>query len=194
MKAYVYAIRSHQTDKIYIGSTTQTPSMRMCGHRASYKRWKNKKTNYVTSYEILKYNDNYIEILVEVDFTTNLELKKLEGENIRKHDCVNKCIAGRTQIEYKSEHKIQVEEYQAEYRADHKKQSAEYYQDHKEHHAELVAINYQNNKKKILEKNAIIYTCTCGSVLCMGAKSKHEKTKKHQAFINQSVIPSDNIL
>jgi hypothetical protein len=49
MKGYIYAIRSHQTSEIYIGSTTQMLCNRMTGHRRNCKRWKNKKTNYERS-------------------------------------------------------------------------------------------------------------------------------------------------
>ena len=56
----VYTIRSHQTDDIYIGSTTQTLSQRMTDHRKNYKQYLDKKRNYITSYEIVQYEDAYI--------------------------------------------------------------------------------------------------------------------------------------
>jgi hypothetical protein len=37
----VYAIRSHQTDEVYIGSTVERLSARMSKHRADYKRYGN---------------------------------------------------------------------------------------------------------------------------------------------------------
>lgn len=198
MKAYVYAIRSHQTNKIYIGSTTQALSMRMCGHRRNYKEWMNGKFHFVTSFEILKFEDNYIELLQEVEVESKLELRRVEGENIRKHDCVNKIIAGRTKVEYDAEHKEQKAEYDAKYNANHKEQkleyNAEYNASHKEEIAEQRAVYRKVNKEQIAEHKAVPYTCACGSVCTTSGKSRHEKTKKHQAFVTQSVIPSANIL
>lgn len=168
MKAYIYAIRSHQTDLIYIGSTTQALSMRMSSHRRNYRCWKNGNHNYVTSYEIIKFDDNYIELLQEVEVESKLELRRIEGENIRKHDCVNKNIAGRTKVEIYQENKKQILSQNAKY--------------------------YQENKEQIAEQRAIKYTCTCESIITTNGKVQHEKSEKHQAFINQSVIPNDNIL
>ena len=66
----VYSIRSHQTIDIYIGSTTQTLSQRLTDHKRYYT---NGHTNYITSLEILKYEDAYIELLFEGDL--NLKAK-----------------------------------------------------------------------------------------------------------------------
>ena len=103
----VYTIRSHQTSDIYIGSTTQTLSMRMCKHRHDYKKYLNKTCHYITSFEIIKYDDAYIELLFEGDVESKDTLRKKEGEYIRNMECVNRCIAGRTDKEYTDEHKEQ---------------------------------------------------------------------------------------
>lgn len=172
MKAYVYSIRSHQTDKIYIGSTEQLPCNRMAGHRRNYKQWQNGKHGFCTSFEILKFGDAYIEIIVEIEFTSKLELHRIEGENIRKHDCVNKNITGSTR----------------------KETNVRYYQANKEQHAEYNTVHYQANKKTILARMAVYrathkeqitaqqsvpYTCDCGSMCITGNRARHEKTKKH---------------
>jgi predicted GIY-YIG superfamily endonuclease len=39
----IYAIRSHQTDEIYIGSTTQSLSKRFSNHKSKYKLYLEKK-------------------------------------------------------------------------------------------------------------------------------------------------------
>ena len=52
----IYAIRSHQTTDIYIGSTTQSLSVRFGEHKRKYKLWINSKVNYITSYEIASNN------------------------------------------------------------------------------------------------------------------------------------------
>lgn len=61
----IYKIISDQTDKIYIGSTTKkTLAQRMAKHRNNYKGYLKGKYHYVTSFDLLKYNDAKI-ILIE---------------------------------------------------------------------------------------------------------------------------------
>eukprot|EP01127_Copromyxa_protea_P012167 TRINITY_DN3138_c0_g1_i1.p1 TRINITY_DN3138_c0_g1~~TRINITY_DN3138_c0_g1_i1.p1 ORF type:complete len:115 (-),score=0.06 TRINITY_DN3138_c0_g1_i1:412-756(-) len=54
----IYKITSPQTDMIYIGSTTEpTLARRMAGHRANYAQWREGKRGFVTSFQLLEYND-----------------------------------------------------------------------------------------------------------------------------------------
>ena len=71
----IYSIRSHQTKALYIGTTTQTLSMQMAGHRRDYKKYLNKTYHYITSFEILQY-ESYIELLFEGEFVSKEELRK----------------------------------------------------------------------------------------------------------------------
>ena len=101
-KGKIYAIRSHQTDKIYIGSTTTKLSRRLTEH---------KKTAVTsTSKEILKYEDAYIELIENFPCNSKEELNKREGEHIRSNNCVNKVIIGRTYKEWYEENKSQISE------------------------------------------------------------------------------------
>jgi len=59
----IYKIQSKRTEDIYIGSTCHNIFERFYRHLASYKRWKNGKTNNTTAFEILKYEDAYIDII-----------------------------------------------------------------------------------------------------------------------------------
>ena len=92
----IYCIRSHKTDQIYIGSTTQTLCRRMTDHRSRYNRYLESKCFY-TSFEILKLGDAYIELLELCPCTSNEELDKIEGKYVRKMNCVNMLMSGRTQ-------------------------------------------------------------------------------------------------
>jgi len=112
-KGKIYAIRSYQTDDIYIGSTVDTLSKRMGGHRCNYKQYiAGKKVGNLTSFKILKYNDAYIELLEDYPCNSKGELERKEGEYIRKMDCVNKVIAGRSQEEYRALYDDKIKEYQ----------------------------------------------------------------------------------
>jgi hypothetical protein len=93
--AKLYAIRSHQTEKIYIGSTCNALNVRMAQHRACHR-----SSQQVSSYNLLEYSDAYIELLEVFPCKTKEELNKREGELIRSHfHAVNKAVAGRTRKE-----------------------------------------------------------------------------------------------
>jgi hypothetical protein len=97
----IYSIRSFQTNIIYIGSTTQKLSTRMAEHRSRFK----KNKFYCTSYEILKYDDAYIELLENCPCENKEELYKREGELQRENSCVNERIAGRSDKQWRNDNK-----------------------------------------------------------------------------------------
>ncbi len=71
----IYTIRSHQTDKYYIGSTNQqTLAQRLGKHRSGYNIYLNNNSNYLSSYEILQHSDHYIELLELYPCNTKAEL------------------------------------------------------------------------------------------------------------------------
>ena len=85
----IYAIRSHLTDQIYIGSTAQPLHKRFYQHKTH--------SNTCTSLEIIKHGDAYIELLENFPCQSKKELNRREGQHIRNSEnCVNKNIAGRT--------------------------------------------------------------------------------------------------
>jgi len=160
----IYSIRSYQTDLIYIGSTTQSLSKRLGKHRQYVK---NKK---ISSGEILKYPDYYIELIENFPCNSREELHKQEGYHIRKNIniCVNCCIAGRTKKEYNNDNKEKIKEsqkiykennkekiigYRKQYLEDNKEKIKEsqkkYREDNKERIRELRRKNYEDNKEKI---------------------------------------------
>jgi hypothetical protein len=98
----IYTIRSHQTEKYYIGSTTAPLTKRFSQHNCNYN--KNKHSNII---EIFKYGDAYIELLEEFSCKNKNELNKREGELIREHknNCVNIKIPCRPFSEYQKEWK-----------------------------------------------------------------------------------------
>ena len=97
----IYKIVSSQTDKVYIGSTTKDRlCQRMTGHRASYKSYLNKKYHYVSSFEIVKYDDAEIILIEAFPCKNKDELHKRERywiENTK--DCINKLIPTRAKKE-----------------------------------------------------------------------------------------------
>ena len=166
----LYTIRSHQTDKVYVGSTTQDLSVRMAGHRADFKRYNKGLHNYVSSFELLKYDDAYIELIELYPCNSKTELGRCEGIHIRKMNCVNKYIAGRTTVEYYQDNKEHFKEYNEEYRQTNKETLNEYQLEYR-----------QNNREKINKK----FDCECGGKYTANGKIQHLHTKKHQKYLNK---------
>lgn len=152
----IYAIRSHETDEIYIGSTTQTLSRRMTDHRKFMKRWKDGKCNYTSSFKILEYQTCYIELLENYPCNNKEELFKKEGEYIRKMECVNKRIEGRTPKQHYQDNKDEILERQKQYYLDNidkiKEQKKQYRHDNKEVIRDKKKQYNLDNKEKISER------------------------------------------
>lgn len=165
----IYSIRSNQTDKIYIGSTTQSLSKRFSKHNCDYKSYLLGKYHYVTSFEICKYDDSYIELIEEFSCNNVEQLCKREGELIRSYNCVNKCIAGRSVKEYYEDNKDKIIQNNQIYNKNnidkHNKSSKKYRETHK---------NIINEK----------HICECGGKYTTSCKSNHIKTAKHQKFFS----------
>ena len=101
----IYTIRSHQTDKFYIGSTYTSLSKRFSKHKSNYLSYLDNKYNKTSSFDIIQLNDSYIELLEEFKCDNKDQLRKREGDLIRqyKDQCVNCVIAGRTKQEYETQ-------------------------------------------------------------------------------------------
>ena len=92
----IYALKSPDTDKIYIGSTSRSLTQRWNEHRADirYLQANNPKKAYkkTTATEITKFGNAYIELIEEFKCDTREELLKREREIILKHsNCVNRA-------------------------------------------------------------------------------------------------------
>ena len=146
---------------IYIGSTTkQYLSQRMTAHRKDYNKWKQGKNNKVTSYDLFeKYGINNCQIILleNCPCDSKDQLHARESHYIRTLKCANKVIPGRTSKQWEEDNKDK--------RAEQKKQYRE------------------ANKEQVLEQRKQKTTCECGSVHRRQDKSKHLKTKKHQAYV-----------
>ena len=107
--AKIYKLWCHETDEIYIGSTTNLLSKRLKQH---------KYPNYTASSRILfeKSNNVMIELIENYPCENKDQLNKREGELIRELDCVNKLIAGRTNQQYYQDNRDKIIEYQKQYR------------------------------------------------------------------------------
>ena len=95
----IYQITDIAYNKCYIGSTTEELSQRMARHRTNYKSFLNGNKKFMSSFDLFsEYGVENCKIeLVEYFKCDSLgELRKREGEHIKKTECVNKYVAGRT--------------------------------------------------------------------------------------------------
>ncbi len=128
----IYTIRSlSREDLIYVGSTTQSLSERFRGHKCGKS----------TSRKVIDLGDAYIELVEEYPCDNRMQLNRREGEIMRSMDCVNRCVAGRTEKEYRIDNKEKIAESEKEYRQNNKEKIAEYTKEYR-----------QNNKEKVAEQ------------------------------------------
>ena len=191
----IYTIRSHQTDKIYIGSTVNELKKRLHQHKSNYK-----KKKYCSSCEIVKYDDCYIELFEKYPCNDKDELRKREGEIIRSLDCVNKTIPARTKKQYRKDNEKNIKKYNKEYNKNNKEKIIQYATEYRNNNKKKISKQqkewYQKNKNKVLKDSKNDYdikyskkiVCVCGSEITIKSKIRHEKTKKHINFINKENV------
>lgn len=197
----IYVIRSPSTDNIYIGSTVEKYlSNRFGGHKSKYKYFINGNGHNITSFNLIKLGDSYIELLEAFPCNSKLELCKREGELIREHklNCVNKNIAGRDKKEYQKEYQIDNKEtikkyskkYYKKYNIDNKETIKIYQKQYNIDNKETVKKYYTNNTdsiknkvSKYRENNSEKIKCDCGSIYVKYNSSTHNKSIKHKNFL-----------
>jgi hypothetical protein len=189
----IYGLYSHQTDDIYIGSTTQPLAKRKGNHIAKYKKHlKNHNYCYMTSYELVKYDDVYIELIENYPCNSKEELCKREGHLIREMDCVNKYIPSRQKKEHYQDNKEKIISNAKEYYKQNKEklliQKKEYYHENKEKLLIQKKEYREQNRTKILAKNRKYreqnkdrYKCEDCQFSCqiISDYTRHLKSKKH---------------
>lgn len=201
LKSKIYAIRSFQTEEIYIGSTVEKLSARMSKHRAQYKLYKEGKSNYTTSFKMLDYHDSYIELIEKYACTCREELERREGQYIRSEpNAVNKYIAGRTQKEYYQDNAERKKEWRKnnaerikEYRQTNVEQIKAYYQDNAEKIRAKQKEYRQTNAERIKARKNQKHICGCGGKYTHANKVRHYTSKQHQDFENFMAMTESHV-
>ena len=162
----IYKLVSSQTDKIYIGSTTEKL---LCSRFSTHKRdYKNKNTH--SSYELIKYDDCKIVLIENYSCDNRQDLLKRERYYIENNNnCVNQKLPSRTIEEYRKDNLKILSAKKKEWRHNNPekdKATAKRY--------------YEKNKQKILEK----VKCECGCIVNKSSLNKHKKSKKHLLYLN----------
>ena len=103
-KSKIYKVVDSTYSDFYIGSTTQHfLCNRMASHRINYKYWRDGKYANSSVFKLFeKYGLENCKIeLVELYPCKNIdELRQREGYWIKREPCINKRIAGRSDLEY----------------------------------------------------------------------------------------------
>tara|TARA_R110001606_G_scaffold389114_1_gene554920 strand:- start:115 stop:846 length:732 start_codon:yes stop_codon:yes gene_type:complete len=177
---YIYSIRSNETDKIYIGSTFQRLSKRFHEHKARYKCFLKlgQTKNKISSKEILKYNNAYIELIKEVKVKNRQELNKYEGEAQRE----NKNILINYQI------MARPEEEKKEIRRKYCKMIYEKTKKENPEKIKIRAIENYNKHKLIINKkkrDAPKIKCEiCNIEIHKTEENRHKKSKRHNNLLS----------
>ena len=110
--AKIYKIYSPSKNIVYYGSTCENYlSRRLQHHLSDYKRYKNGKKNYTTSYAVLECEDYKIELVEEVSCNNVEQLRERERYYILNNECINKKVPNRTKKEYYQDNKDKIAEY-----------------------------------------------------------------------------------
>ena len=142
-KGKIYKIECLTTGLIYVGSTTKDYlSQRLTKHICAYRQYLKGTYRFTTSFKIIENNNYRIELLEEVKCETKDQLLMREGHYIRLLDCVNRCVAGRTDKQY-----------------------------------------WDDTKDVKNEKRRETFTCPCGKTITIGVKASHNRSKRHQAYL-----------
>lgn len=153
----IYCIRSHQTDDIYIGSTVQSLVKRRSSHKVAYKRYLEGKRKYITSFELCQHDDIYIELIEEYPCDNRVQLEKREGYWMRKMECINKNIAGRSKNEWREDNKEIISKKKKEYYEENKEKFRDQYKEYRETKKENNKKYYEANKEKIRNQHKEYY-------------------------------------
>ena len=153
-----YKIISANTNMVYVGSTKKTLEERLQKHDRDYKYFQEGKQRYITSFEILEFKNYSIELIETKLCETKTDRDTRECWHIiNTANTVNKCLPGRTMTQYHQEHEEEIHRYQQQYQQ----------------------VNREHTNQK--------HNCNCGGKYTTAHKATHEKTKKHQNFINRPV-------
>jgi hypothetical protein len=189
-KSKIYKIICNITGLVYIGSTCQTLSQRLQDHKSDYKKYLNKKIDYISSFKILE-NDNYNIILVE-DFCCERrdQLHAKERYWIETTDCVNINIPTRTKKEHYQDNKETYKEITKKYRENNILQIKEKGKKYRENNIQQIKVKSkkyrENNIQKIKEYKKQYY---------LKNKEKIKEYKKQYYLKNkEKTKPPENVI
>ena len=132
----------------------------------------------------------YIELIEECPCENVEQLRRKEGEWVRKMGTLNQVIPGRTDTEYRKSEQFQ--NYLERNQESIKKSQKAWYERNREKVNAKSNERYHTNSEEIYERckewKSTTHTCECGMVYTNCHKARHMKSKKHQNYLAQIML------
>jgi len=211
----IYKLVDPNTNEtIYIGSTIQTLSMRMVGHRTTYKRYIKNNNKHSKLYDKIKeigIENIRIVLLEEGEYNSIEHLRAKEDEYICKLNIIqtgynmkrakrdqkqweedNKDKIKKQKKKYYENNKIKMSQQQKQYWEKNKdktlQQKKQYYYNNIDNISNRHKQYYYNNKDKISDRHKQKIICSCGCSLTIYSTKKHKHSKKHQVLLFEKLM------
>lgn len=154
MSIKIYKISSTAGEKVYIGSTSRTLDARWAVHKAP-----SNDTNSRKLFEEYSVETCSIHLLEEVKEDERLSRERWHIENTEY--VVNQIVPGRTQKEWRDEHKEEIAQWNKNWREANKEhlfqKKKEYREKNKEHISQRLKEWHELNKEYVLQKRKEYY-------------------------------------
>jgi len=179
----------------YFGSTIMLLDKRFRIHKKDFERWKKGECGYVSSFELIKYDDCEIVLIKNFPCRNKFELERFEGNIILKfwEKCFNIHVPGRTKEEQKQHkkeydelHKEDLTQYHKKYYELHKEDIHRRHKEYRELHKEDLTRRQKKYDKKHKSKS---FLCECGRIITVGAKPRHLRTEIHKEIMENRLNP-----
>jgi group I intron endonuclease len=158
----IYKLINTENNQIYVGSSNyQHLSSRMNIHRQMCKDTSGRRNSKL-----------YIHM-------REIGIEKFKIELIEKYICETKQQLVEREQYWIEQLKPQLNMFRAICNPNYEKECRD-----KKERCERSKKFYEEHKKNILEKQKIKITCDCGTICSIGTKARHNKSKKHQDYIN----------
>jgi len=144
----IYKLIDNTNGSIYIGSTTQSLSRRLDGHRGHYKHYLNGTGRICLSFKIIQNNDYKIILICNCPCNNIEELHKIEQKYIDEYECINQnraYLSKENRKEDMKQHRLNNLEYR-------KQQDKKKYELNKDKIKKQVMNNYKLNRDKKMKR------------------------------------------
>ena len=191
----IYKLVNTEGTLTYIGSTCQTLAMRKAKHHNNFKRWKNDKNHFVTSFKVFDDDEEGCQIVLLENFPcdSKIELEKRERHYIETIECINKHRPTRTIKEYYIDNKQCINEANKKYYNDNKEQLQKFQKQYYEYNKKKIKQYYEDNKQYIRNRLNVKNICACGGIHTTANKTHHLKSMKHLNYINSVKAQEDEL-
>lgn len=208
----IYKIIHNQSNIIYIGSTYNELRKRWSEHKKDFKKYLDNKKSEVSIYPYFKQYgiENFKIILIKeyqvvdkkhlyskeqlwisklksINKNKTFNIKRLYQQNYHFH---NKEKRGIYKKEYVKLNKEKIKEFQTNYSLNNKEKikikNNNYYKNNKDKILKQCKNYYELNKEKISDANKKKYICECGIESRVDSKARHERSKKHQNYLDST--------